>query len=137
MSSGNIADRMRKVWDAGNRMLAGEEVPELLEYFDPDIEWQEAATLFDRGTYRGHEGLGRLFAENLELWTELRIELEDVFDAGGDQVVSIGHWVGVLGGVAVRIRCVHVGTIRDGRIVKVIEYEDAGAASRAPAAGDP
>ena len=63
----------------------------LIELCDPEVEWRSFfAALLPAGEYHGHEGL-RDYARDLdEAWEDLRVELEDVLDAG-DVVVGIGR----------------------------------------------
>jgi ketosteroid isomerase-like protein len=121
---------VRAAWDAYN----ARDIDGVLAQVDPQVEWHEAEHLFDRGTYHGHEGVRRLIRENDELFAGLRADLDEVFDAGPDLVVALGHFVGAIGGIDVRIRFVHVYRLRAGRLFDTQEYEDAGSVSRAFAA---
>jgi ketosteroid isomerase-like protein len=115
-------------WEAFNRG----DIEEMLQYMDPELEWHEAEHLFDRGVYRGHEGLRRLIRENEETFGGgLRGDLDEVFEAGEDLMVAMGHFNGGIGGIQVRIRFVHVCRLREGRLLHLQEYEDLGSVTNA------
>jgi uncharacterized protein len=126
MSQENV-EIARQMYDAFNRG----DVDGCLSAISADVEWHEAATLFDRGVYRGHDGIRRLIAENMELWSNFRAEIEEIFDAGNDVVVALGHFTGEIGGIGVRIRFVHVGEMHQSQLLRLREYEDAGMVRRA------
>ena len=123
------------MWDAYGR----DDLGGVLEVTDPDVEWREAVHLFDRGTYRGHDGIRQMRQENDEVWPGMRVEVEEAFDAGDGTVVAIGRFRDD----ERMVRFVHVCRLRDGKLVELTEYEDAGEVSEVlnslgsgPAAGE-
>jgi ketosteroid isomerase-like protein len=123
------------MWDAYGR----DDLDGVLEVTDPEVEWREAVHLFDRGTYRGHAGIRQMRQENDEVWPGMRVEVEEAFDAGDGTVVAIGRFRDDERAV----RFVHVCRLRDGKLVELTEYEDAGEVSEVlnslgsgPAAGE-
>jgi uncharacterized protein len=121
----------QSAYRAANDAFNRGDVEGLLSHVDPELEWHEAEHLFDRGVYRGHDGLRRLVRENEELFGDLKADIDETFDGGSDLVVVLGHFNGGIGGIRVRIRFVHVCRFRDGRLVHLREYEDAGSVTDA------
>jgi hypothetical protein len=97
----------------------------MLEFLDPDIEWRVRPDLPDSGTYRGHEGVRRLFARFEEMLEDQGYEPQEYIDAG-DLVVMPLHWWGrgrlSRAEVAERRGETWVFTVRGGRIAAVHEY---------------
>ena len=70
---------------------AGGDIEEMLTYIDPDGELHSAIVGGAEGnTYRGHAGFRRWYADSMESFAELRIELTEFRDLG-DRVVAFGH----------------------------------------------
>jgi ketosteroid isomerase-like protein len=65
--------------------------------------------------------------ENDEVWPGMRVEVEEAFDAGDGTVVAIGRFRDD----ERTVRFVHVNRLRDGKLVELTEYEDAGEVSAA------
>jgi ketosteroid isomerase-like protein len=115
----------------------------MLEALDPGIEWEVRPDLPDADTYRGHEGVQRVLARFSEVlddqWIEPREEMIEI----GDQVVMPLRWGGRGKGSGVEFeetRETWIGTVRDGKIVRVKEYatkEEAMEAIGAPDAEPP
>ena len=94
---------------------------------DPDIEWLtgvERALGRAGSAYRGHEGMR-------ELWNLWRTEVDDVWietgevrDLGGEQVLRLTHirFRGRASGVVVESQLALVQTLRDGKIVRSMDY---------------
>jgi ketosteroid isomerase-like protein len=96
--------------------------------FAEDVEWHDQF-----GTYYGHEGVTQSTARWAGTWDDLEMEVEDLLDAGGDDVVLLlkvtGRGRG--SGVPVEGTTSWVYTLRDGKIVLVRLFEDADEARRA------
>ena len=111
------------MWDAYGR----DDLDGVLAVTDPKVEWREAVHLFDRGTYRGHDGIRQMRRENNEVWPGMRVDVEEAFDAGDGTVVAIGRFHDDERAV----RFVHVCRLRDAKLVELTEYEDAAEVSEA------
>jgi ketosteroid isomerase-like protein len=75
------------------------------------------------GTFRGPEGVIRSLAEWLEPWEEHDIEAEE-FTEVGEQVLAVIHLVGrgAASGMEIDQRFFQVYTVRDGKIIRMVEY---------------
>jgi len=100
----------------------------VLSLYDPEAEWDVTRThggLMRHDIYRGHEGLRRYFREWDEVFDRPTYEVEELFDVGDDEVVSV---VAVRGrgresGVAVAwAQRAGLWKIRDAKIVSVIWF---------------
>lgn len=100
--------------------------PVLLQNLAPDVEWTEAAGFPYAGTYRGVDEivknvLSRLGAD----WNGFTIET-DAFHDAGNTVIMTGVYKGVYKatGKPMEAAVAHVLTLRDGRIVRFVQYVD-------------
>jgi ketosteroid isomerase-like protein len=96
----------------------------LLEFLDPQVEWEVRVDLPDSDTYKGHEGMRRLFATFDEVLDRSWYSPQEFIDAG-DQVVVALQWGGrgKTSGVAVEERDeAWIFTVRDGKVIRVKEY---------------
>jgi ketosteroid isomerase-like protein len=99
----------------------------VLAYLHADVEWDESNLPARRpGIYRGHEGVLRLGEENAGLWKDIRVDVEELIDVGGDSVVAI---VRVRGrgkntGEGVELGISQLWVIRDGKASSVKLYLD-------------
>ena len=93
------------------------------DFLDPDVEWHTRADLPDSTTYRGHEGVAKLFLEWQESFDDLRFDPEEFIDAG-DDVVAVLRLSGRIRGSGEEVKMpeTHVWTMRDGRGVECREY---------------
>jgi ketosteroid isomerase-like protein len=91
-----------------------------LQLFHPDVHWEPT-----EGTFHGLEGVGRSFVEWMEPWDEHRVELEEAIGAG-DRVLATVRLTarGEQSGVEIDQRFFQVHTIREGKIVRMVEYLD-------------
>jgi ketosteroid isomerase-like protein len=96
-----------------------------LSKLDPEIEWHPTPGSPVAGVYRGLDDVERLFRTWRDAWHEVDLVLEDPVEANGN-VVATGHFHGITAGTAeeVDFRRTAVMTIRDGRIVRVVDYTD-------------
>ena len=94
---------------------------------DSDVEWLTAVEREVGGVtsvYRGHEGMRELW----NLWrTEVEdfwIDIEEIRDLGGDRVLHLARmrFRGPTSGIAVESELGLVQTIRDGKIVRSMDY---------------
>ncbi|MCU1449932.1 MAG: hypothetical protein JWP02_2102 [Acidimicrobiales bacterium] len=93
------------------------------ELTHPEIEW---APFEDNHTISyGLAGAERIRNAWLDAWSEHRLEIEEMHDAG-DDVVAMVHLIGrgKGSGAEVDVRLYGHVKLRDGRIVYVFEHED-------------
>jgi ketosteroid isomerase-like protein len=97
-----------------------------LSMFDPGVEWHSAQRLVEgaASTYRGIDGMR-------EMWTFWRTEVEDLQleiqahrDLGDNDVLTLAHlrWRGPASGIMVESPLAMVATVRDGRVVRSMDY---------------
>ena len=101
--------------------LEREDFPAALRLFDPEVEWSTA-----EGDYRGLLGVTDSFAEWMEPWDEHKIEAEEFVECGDDQVLATIHLTarGEHTGMEVDQHFFQVYTLRDGKIIRMVEYLD-------------
>ena len=89
---------------------------ELRDFYAPDFEWHTRENLPDAGVRRGYEGLARLRAEWAEAFDDLRVDVDELIDAG-DRVVAVARICGCLPGSGhhVEVEETQVWKMRDGR----------------------
>jgi ketosteroid isomerase-like protein len=112
MSAKNVAV-VRGMWEAFLR----NDVEASLGAFDPEVEW-DGTNLPDGKISRGVEAVLDHVTRWAEMWESWNVELEDVVDAGDDQVVVFIRERGISkAGVDVNERHSELYTVRDGKIV--------------------
>lgn len=97
-----------------------QDIPAVLERFDPQIEWNEpGGGRAPAGTFRGPQNIAeQVFSHIPENFDELRPEPEQFIDSG-EHVVVIGHFRGkAKSGAAVDAPFAHVWRIRNGKMVQ-------------------
>jgi ketosteroid isomerase-like protein len=109
-------ERVREVYAAfarGDRAAA-------LGLSDPEIEITERPGVLDSKTYRGHEGLLEAIDNWVGQWDEFRMDVEQMTDVGGGNVVSVvrHYGRGKLSGVVVEQQIVYVHTLRNGKAIR-------------------
>jgi len=101
-------------------------MPFVQELFEPEIEWTTAPHDPDPGTYRGYEGVVRLFLGWTEMFPDLRLESGDVVEMGDCLVMPThiyGH--GSASGVEGHLYATWVIRVSSrGRAARVDEYVD-------------
>jgi uncharacterized protein len=113
MSRENV-EVVRRLFDALDR----QDWERALGTFNPEVEWSTT-----EGTFRGIEGVVTSLAEWLEPWEEHHIEAEEIVEAG-DQVLAVIHLTGRVEGSGMEIdqRFFQLYAVRDGRIVRMVEF---------------
>lgn len=105
-------ERARRGYDAFNRG----DVDAFVESFDPEIEWHFNPAFIDTAAdvRRGHEGMRRFFAEDIEaLWRDYHAEPEEIHDLGSHLfIVARFQGVGRQSGVPVEFRLYDLFTLR-------------------------
>jgi ketosteroid isomerase-like protein len=104
----------------------------IIAFADPEIEFVPLGSLLEGGSYHGHDGIRRFFAEIGEVWDDRQIELDELRDAG-DCVVVLGHFHarGRASGVDVRYPSAWSCEVRDGKITAIRASTDQAAALKA------
>jgi ketosteroid isomerase-like protein len=105
------------------RAMAAYEADDLdaqLEILDPDVELVEWPESPDQRSYRGHEGALRAAESWGEAWEWIRVDVDEVMEAG-DKVLVCGRTFGKGKGssVEVAIDTFNVYTVRDGRVTRI------------------
>ena len=115
-------DGVRGVYDA----FAKGDVPGVLGFLAPDIEWTEAEGFPYAGTYNGPDAV--LQGVFMRLGTEWDgyAAIPSEFIDGGDTVVALGVYSGKYKttGKSFRANFAHVWKLREGKAVKFVQYTD-------------
>ena len=105
-----------------------------IDYLSPEIHWDVRSDFPDHsGTYQGHEGVRRLFASFDEVVEEMFYEPLEFIESG-DQVIVPIRWGGRGKGSGVPFEErdeAWVWTVRDGLVVRIMEYPSKAAALQA------
>jgi ketosteroid isomerase-like protein len=117
MSQENV-DYMREAFEA----FASGDVTRLAGLLDADVRWKAVEDPVPR---LGFNGVLESLAGWFEVWDEMHVELEELLDGGGDDVVAIVNMRGRHAGSGSDIteRFFQLWTIRDGKIVRFYEYK--------------
>ena len=101
------------------------DVPAVIAALDENVVWDSPSPLPQRGSFRGPDGVGSFFQAVGSSWEGLKLDIQDMLDAG-DDVIAIGRGAGTLsaGGASAGYGFAHVFTLRDGKIVRFREYAD-------------
>jgi uncharacterized protein len=118
MSEQNV-ERVREGYEFADR----EHEPDY-DLLHPDIRWHTRADLPDTATYRGHDGAKALIAEWVGAFDDLRLDVEELIDAG-DRVVVVLRLRGRVRGSAQEVDMpeTHVLTMRGGKVTEIHEYQ--------------
>jgi uncharacterized protein len=95
----------------------------LWDLIDPGVIWIVDPPAFLAGTYRGHEGIRALLRGITEVFEEVRLEVDELIDAG-DSVVILGRFRvrGRGSGATGKQQIAIVSRLRDGRLVAYHSY---------------
>jgi ketosteroid isomerase-like protein len=77
------------------------------------------------GIRRGHQAIRQLVEDFLEIWDDLRVEPERFFERADQVVVFVrirGRGKG--SGVEMENLAAHVGTVRSGKVVRLVVYPE-------------
>jgi ketosteroid isomerase-like protein len=114
---------VREGWDAWFRG----DMDALFALWDSEVVWD--LTHFrdwPESTYRGSEGVRRFLAEWLEIWDAYEVGVEEILLAPDGRVVSLA-WQrgrGRESGLAMEMEWAQIATIREGKIVRIDNYDD-------------
>jgi ketosteroid isomerase-like protein len=109
----------------------------LLQVLAPDAVWIEAEGFPYAGTYVGPETIfSGVFRRLATEWIGYRADV-DSYVAEGDQIVAFGVYFGTYRatGRSMRAAFAHRYTLRDGRIVRMVQYVDSHLVRQAMAEG--
>lgn len=105
--------------DTLNRWFAAPD-PELLH---ADVEWAVPGYPVPREVFHGRDAVfGEFFPALLGQFAALRAETDELIEAAdGERVTVLGRYVGTTrGGAPFAVPFVHIWTVRDGRVVRVV-----------------
>jgi ketosteroid isomerase-like protein len=117
---------VRRVYEAAARRDAAT----VLALYDPEVELDPSRLGVAGfaggvgGVYRGHEGLRSFFREWHEAWGDIEYDFEELIDAGGEHVISVGtrRARGRASGAEVEGPFALVWTLREGKVVRVVWF---------------
>ena len=113
---------VRRVYEAA----AQRDSETVLALYDPEVELDNTrlGIVGTVGVYHGHEGLRRFFSIWHEAWESVDYEVEELIDAGDDQVVAVvtRHGRGRSSGADVELHVVLLWTVRVGKVVRVVWF---------------
>jgi ketosteroid isomerase-like protein len=114
-----IARRAVDALNQSDLMVGGSDpLPTLREFCDPDVEWDFSRRGVDPELYHGHEGWLRIAEQFGDAWQELRLEIEEIIDAG-DDVVLFTNMIGLSkSGIKLSQKVGQVWTFRDRKIIR-------------------
>ena len=96
------------------------ELDRFLDECDPEVEfdWSESRSP-DSAVYTGRAGVRRFIQQNLELWSDLRLEPEEIVALGDDRaLVLVRVRMSGRDGITVEARGAHVASFREGRLLR-------------------
>jgi ketosteroid isomerase-like protein len=102
------------------------DVDGFLQLCAPDFEFRDLPALPGSGVFIGHDGYRTWWAQLVDAFEDLRFEAEEFIDAGGDRVVVVNHAIGRGrgSGADVEMHFSNVWTLSDGKVVRLIVYND-------------
>jgi ketosteroid isomerase-like protein len=108
-----------------------------MEALDPEIEY-ELTHFPDGKIYHGHDGVREAFRIWIGTWEDYRQELDELIDAGDNEVIALvrefGRGIG--SGIELERPTAGVWTLRNGKAVRIRFYEGREAALEAVALRD-
>jgi ketosteroid isomerase-like protein len=120
MSRENV-EIVRRGIDAFSR-AAWEESVELMA---PEVEWHDAPDLPEAQRYQGREKVLARWRDMAEALDQFTVEIEQFFDAGDQVVVFLtSRGRGRISGIEVSRKLAQVYTVRDGRVIKIVGYDN-------------
>jgi ketosteroid isomerase-like protein len=102
------------------------DIPAVLAVFDENISWTEAEGFPHGGTYVGANAILENVFMNLGSEWEGFSAIPDEYVEGGDMVVALGNYSGknVRSGKSMNVPFAHVWSLKDGKVVKFVQYTD-------------
>jgi uncharacterized protein len=117
-------ENVDNVLGAYARFNAGDKEPPL-EFWHEDAEYVASSEDPDSDTHRGIEAIRQQFARWVEAYPDLRVEPLETRSSGDKVLVwvrFIGH--GAASGLPIDMELAHVCTVRGGKTVRLVEYND-------------
>ena len=114
---------VREAWDA---WLRGS-VDDLFAFWHPEIVWDMTQFRdWPDATYRGDEGVRRFLDEWLEVWDEHESGVDEILAAPDGRIVSLAwqRGKGRHSGLPMEIEWAQITTLRDGKIIRIDNYDD-------------
>jgi ketosteroid isomerase-like protein len=98
----------------------------IIEFLDPEIEWQTSREDPDAATHRGPKAVRRYADQWLESFEGMHADVEECIDAGKDRVFAWVRWTGKGRGSGIDAEwwLALVYSFRDGKVLGVEEYFD-------------
>jgi ketosteroid isomerase-like protein len=95
-----------------------------LEPWDPNCEYTSLLGAVEPQTYRGHDGIRRYISDMADAWEDWRNEIDEVFEAGPDTVVTTFRTrvIGKDSGAAVEERLAAVFVLSGGKVLRGRTY---------------
>lgn len=122
MSRENV-DVIRRGWDAWFRG----DLETLFSTFDAEVVWDTSNFRdWPESSYHGIEGVQRFLTEWLEVWDDYEVGVDEIVPAPDGRVVTL-HWhrgVGHDSRVPIEMQMAQVATIRDGKVIRLENYDD-------------
>ena len=119
MSQENV-QTVRGLWDA----FGAADMPTALSLFAPDVEW-DGTNLPDGRIARGHEAILDHLRRWAAIWQDWTVEVEDILEAGPDQVVVLIRERGRAStGLTMDERHAELYTLKAGKIVRRQGFSD-------------
>lgn len=106
--------------------FAAGDMPAILANMAPDIAWTEAEGYPYAGTFHGPQAIvDGVFIRLATEWEGYQA-VPDRYVSEGDDVIALGHYSGTYKATGKHFRApfVHAWTLRDGRIVRFVQYVD-------------
>ena len=120
MSRANV-EIVRRGVDAFSRAAWDESV----ELMAPEVEWHDAPDLPGARLYRGREGVLARWRDMAEALDDFTVEIEQLFDAGDEVVVFFtSRGRGRVSGLEVSRKIAQIATVREGRVIKIVGYDN-------------
>ena len=117
-------ENVEAVLAAYTRFNTGDKEPSL-DNWHKDAEYVASSEDPDSDTHRGIEAIRQQVARWVEAYPDLRVEPLETMSAGDKVLVwvrFIGH--GAASGLPIDMELAHVCTVRDGKTVRLVEYND-------------
>ncbi len=113
----------------GYQALNRGDVGGVLNFLDPQIEWDMSCSFPDGPVYRGHLGVRQFFTDVQKIWDDFRLEIDALHEAG-EHIVVLGWWSGKgkMSGVPIRSPGAWVYRMHGGRATRMCFYHEASAA---------
>jgi ketosteroid isomerase-like protein len=98
-----------------------------LSVIHPNIVWHAVLQRLIEGPespYRGYDGMRRFWRDYRTEFEQMKVDAQELRDVGDDQVVLLGQfqWRGLASGIQSESPLGMVITIRDGKMIRSIDY---------------